>query len=77
MSQAPGFRGTPGLRPLFERRDERVLREILGEADVADDAYEAGDEPRRLDPPDGVDRPMSIGSRHAAITPSPAGRSGR
>ena len=28
-------------RPLLERGDERVLREILGEADVADDARRA------------------------------------
>ena len=33
------------LRPLLERGDERVLREILGQADVAHDAREAGDEP--------------------------------
>ena len=34
------------LRPLLERGDERVLRELLGEADVAHDPREAGDEPR-------------------------------
>ena len=33
------------LRPLLERGDERVLRQLLGEADVAHDAREAGDEP--------------------------------
>ena len=31
--------------PLLERRDERVLGEILGEAHVADDASQPGDEP--------------------------------
>ena len=51
-------------RPLFERRDERVLREIFGEPDVAHDAREAGDDLRRLDAPDRVDRPMGVGSRH-------------
>ena len=35
ISQAPGLRGTPGARPLLERGDERVLRQLLGEADVA------------------------------------------
>ena len=52
------------LRPLLERGDERVLRELLGQADVAHDPREAGDEPGRLDPPDRVDRAMGIGSRH-------------
>ena len=52
------------LRPLLERGDERVLRELLGEADVAHDPRETGDEPRRLDPPDRVDRAMRVGSRH-------------
>ena len=33
------------LRPLLERGDERILREILGETDVAHDPREAGDEP--------------------------------
>ena len=28
------------LRPLLERRHERIMREILGEADVAHDAHE-------------------------------------
>ena len=52
------------LRPLLERGDERVLREVLGQADVAHDPRKAGDEPRRLDPPDRVDRAMGVGSRH-------------
>ena len=52
------------LRPLLERGDESVLRELLGEADVAHDPREAGDEPGRLDPPDRVDRAMGVGSRH-------------
>ena len=64
MSQAPGLSGTPVARPLLERGDQRVLRELLGEADVAHDAREPGDEPRRLDPPDRVDRAMGIGGRH-------------
>ena len=52
------------LRPLLERGDERVLGQLLGEADVAHDPREAGDEPGRLDPPDRVDRAMGVGSRH-------------
>ncbi len=48
-----------GLRPLLKRGDQRVLREFLGDADIAHDAREAGDEPRRLDPPDRVDCGMN------------------
>jgi hypothetical protein len=49
---------------LFERGDERVVGEVLRESYIADDSREAGNEPRRLDSPDRVDRAMSIGSRH-------------
>src|SRR6185437_13217906 len=52
------------LGPLLKRGDESILRELLGEANVAHDAREASDEPRRLDPPDRVDYAMCIGSRH-------------
>ena len=55
MSQAPGLSGMPVLGPPLERRDERLLREVLGEADVADHAHEAADEPGGLDPPDRLD----------------------
>ena len=64
MSQAPGIVRDARLGPLFERGDQSVLREILGEADVAHDPREAGDEPGRLDPPDRVDGAMGVGSRH-------------
>ena len=47
MSQAPGLSRNARLRPLLERGDERVLREVLGQADVAHDPREAGDEPAR------------------------------
>ena len=43
-------------RPLLERRDQRILREIFGEADVARHARQRGDQLRRLDLPDRVDR---------------------
>ena len=64
-----GLVGNARRRPLLERRDERVLRQLLGEADVAHHAREAGDELRRLDAPDRVDRAMDvrngcIGSHH-------------
>ena len=52
------------LRPLLERGDQRVLRQLLGQADVAHHARQAGDEPRRLDPPDRVDGAMGVGGRH-------------
>ena len=48
------------LRPLLERGDQRVLRELFGQADVAHDPRQAGDEPGRLDPPDRVDRAMGV-----------------
>ena len=62
----PGARvvGHARLRPVLERGDQRVLRQLLGEADVAHHAREPGDQPGRLDPPDRVDRAMGIGSRH-------------
>src|SRR3989441_496878 len=52
------------LRPALERGDERLLREVLGDPDVAHDPRQTGDEPGRLDPPDRVDRAPRIGSRH-------------
>ena len=52
------------LGPLLERRDERVLGELLGKTDVAHDPRETGDEPGRLDPPDGIDRTMRVGLLH-------------
>ena len=64
ISQAPGLSGMPDFGPLLERGDERVLRQLLGEADVAHHAREAGDELRLLDAPDRVDGVMCIGSRH-------------
>ncbi len=42
----PGGRvaGDARRRPLFERGEERVLRELLGDADVTDHARKPGDE---------------------------------
>ncbi len=57
-------------RPLFERRDQRVVREILGEADVADHADESGDQAGRFDAPDRVDGALDVGAG-AASSQSP------
>ena len=58
--------------PLIERRNEGLLREVLGYADVAHHAGETGDQLRLLDPPDCVDRAVYVGSRHGyRLTPLP------
>jgi hypothetical protein len=60
--------GDARLRPLFECGDECLLREVFGEADVAGEAGEAGDDARGLDAPYGFDGAMEdlmwIGSGH-------------
>jgi hypothetical protein len=65
----PGARVAWDARPgpLLKRGDQRVLRQLLGQADVPHHPGEAGDESRRLDPPDRVDRAMRIGSRHGNL----------
>lgn len=60
QSRVLRFSGMPDRGPLLEGRDERVVRDVLGEADVADSLREAGDEPRRLEPPDRVDRARQV-----------------
>src|SRR5439155_14017486 len=62
----PGARVVRNARlgPSLERGDEGVLRQVLGETDVANHPREAGDELGRLDPKDRVDRAMGVGSRH-------------
>ena len=52
------------FRPLLQRGDERILRDILGDSDVVHDAREAGDELGGLDSPDRVDRPVGADCRH-------------
>jgi hypothetical protein len=44
------------MGPLRERGDDRVLCDVLGERNVAHDAHECADEPRRLQSPDRLDR---------------------
>src|SRR2546423_6887348 len=48
------------LWPPLECGEEGVLREIFSQSNVADDSRQTSDEPRRLDPPDGIDRLVSI-----------------
>jgi hypothetical protein len=48
-------------RPLLERGDERVLRELFRDADVAHEPREPRDQARRLDPEDRFDRPPGFG----------------
>jgi hypothetical protein len=52
-------------RPLLERRNQRILRQLLGEPDIADDPCQGADQPRGVDPPDCLDRAMgsSLGVR--------------
>ena len=60
----PGARpvGHALVRPLLQRRDQRLLREFLGQPDIAHDAGQPGDQLRLLDAPDRVDRAM-----HSAV----------
>ncbi len=51
-------------RPPLERRDQRVLRQVLGETDVVHHPREASDESGGFDPPDRVDRARDVGGRH-------------
>jgi hypothetical protein len=63
-----GVFGDTGLWPLLECGEEGFLREVFGEADVAGEAGEGGDDAGGLDTPDGFDGAMCgvmwIGSRH-------------
>ena len=62
------------LGPLLQGRHERLLGEVLGQAQVANDAGQAGDQPGRLDPPDRLDRPMGVGDRHRLPLSAPRPR---
>jgi len=63
-----GIIGYARLGPFFECGDERVLRQFFGEANVAYDAREAGDQARGFDTPDGVNRPVSVGGGHGSFS---------
>ena len=66
MRRNPKSPSRPRLscKRLLEADDQSVLCEVLGKTDIAHDPHQTGDEPRRLDPPDRVDRAMRVGSRH-------------
>ena len=53
-----GIIGDPRFRPLLECGDEGLLREVFGEADVAGEARESGNDARGLDAPHGFDGAM-------------------
>ena len=66
----PGSVRDAGLGPDFEGRYERFLRQLLGEADIAGDASDRGDEACGLDRPlrldrlvDGAQTPASAANR--------------
>src|SRR5260370_6024076 len=56
------------LRPLLECRDQRVLRQVLGQAHVSHDPCQAGDQAGRLDRADRLDRPMRVRGHGARNT---------
>src|SRR6267142_5902418 len=60
-------------RPLLERGDQGVLRELLSRPYVSDDASQPGDEPGRLHVPDRFDRAMRFGGCCGSVT-VPRGR---
>ena len=51
-------------RPALQCGHQRVLRQIFGEPDVPHHARQPGNESRRLDAPDRVDRLMAVGRAH-------------
>ena len=61
-----GIGGNALVRPVPERRDQRLLRELLGQPDIADDAGQPGDQLGLLDAPDGVDRAVRAGAGDGA-----------
>ena len=51
-------------RPLLQGGDERVVRQVLGDRQVAREPREPGDQPRGLQSPDGLDRAPRVGGSH-------------
>jgi hypothetical protein len=50
---------------LLKSGNESILRKVLGKTDVAHHSRETGDEPRRLDFPNCLNRAMYVRSRHS------------
>ena len=59
-----------GRRPLLEGRDQRVVRQVLGRADIAHQAHQPGNQLRRLEAPHRLDGGMGVGCH--AVGPDPA-----
>src|SRR5258705_8822977 len=62
----PGARivGNARLRPPLERGNESVLREVFSQTDIAHNTRQSGDQFRRLDSPDCIDRAVGVGGCH-------------
>jgi len=60
-----------GLGPPLQRGDERVLRQLLGQSDIAHHPRQSRDEAGGLDPPDRLNGALSIETHRL---PSRAGR---
>src|SRR5262249_51220386 len=65
------------FRPLLERREERILRELLGGVEVADEPREPGDERGRFHLPHRVDRGVRLTDRHDGESKHPGPRRAR
>jgi len=72
-----GFGGNAGLRPFGEGRGQRVLRQLLGEVDIAGQAGEARDEPRPFNAEGRLDCAMDFGSGHTAFSAKGGGETSR
>ena len=59
-----GLFGNAGRRPMFERRDQGFLGQVLGQRHVAQHPRQTGDQPRLLVAPDGKDGAMDVGGHH-------------
>ena len=64
MSQAPGLSGTPDFGHCLQCRDQGVLRQFLGDSDIAHDAGHTRDDAGVLDPEDRLDCLVRPRSRH-------------
>ncbi len=56
--------GHARVGPPFQRRHQCILGQLFGDADIAHDPRQPGDQPGLLDPPDGADRAMDVSRRH-------------